>query len=72
MSIRTLRVVPVLRIISIEKARKSYIDCSGFHVDWEHRFGPDLPLYMQVSRDGLILHLSEHYGDGSPGTPWGF
>jgi ribosomal-protein-alanine N-acetyltransferase len=23
---------------------------------------------MQVSRDGLVLHLSEHYGDGSPGT----
>ncbi len=25
-------------------------------------------MYMQVSRDGLVLHLSEHYGDGSPGT----
>jgi ribosomal-protein-alanine N-acetyltransferase len=23
---------------------------------------------MQVSRDGLVLHLSEHYGDGSPGA----
>ena len=23
---------------------------------------------MQVSRDGCVLHLSEHYGDGSPGA----
>jgi len=27
-----------------------------------------LPLYMQVSRDEVKLHLSEHYGDGSPGA----
>jgi ribosomal-protein-alanine N-acetyltransferase len=23
---------------------------------------------MQVSRAGLVLHLSEHYGDGTPGS----
>ena len=23
---------------------------------------------MQVSRDGCVLHLSEHYGDASPGA----
>jgi hypothetical protein len=23
---------------------------------------------MQVSRDGLVLFLSEHHGDGTPGT----
>jgi hypothetical protein len=33
-----------------------------------HRFAPDLPLYMQVSRDGSVLHLSEHHGDCSPGA----
>ena len=27
-----------------------------------------MPLYMQVSKDGCILHLSEHFGDGTPGT----
>ncbi len=26
------------------------------------------PLYMQVSRAGLVLHLSEHHGDGTPGS----
>jgi hypothetical protein len=68
MSARTLQVIPILRIFSVEKAREFYIDYASFHLDWEHRFEPDLPLYMQVSRDGLVLHLSEHYGDGSPGT----
>ena len=65
---RASRVIPVLRIFSVEKARECYLDYAGFHLDWEHRFEPKAPLYMQVSRDGLVLHLSEHFGDGSPGT----
>jgi ribosomal-protein-alanine N-acetyltransferase len=68
MSLRTLRVIPILRIFSVEKAREFYLDYLGCNLDWEHRFEPTAPLYMQVSRDGLVLHLSEHYGDGSPGT----
>jgi ribosomal-protein-alanine N-acetyltransferase len=68
MSVRALRVIPILRIFSVEKAREFYLDYLGCHLDWEHRFKPDAPVYMQVSRDGLIVHLSEHYGDGSPGA----
>lgn len=68
MSLQVQRVIPVLRIFSIEKAREFYFGYLGFQLDWEHRFEPELPLYMQVSRDGLILHLSEHYGDGTPGS----
>jgi ribosomal-protein-alanine N-acetyltransferase len=68
MSLRTLRVIPTLRIFSVEKAREFYLNYFGCHLDWEHRFNETAPLYMQVSRDGLVLHLSEHYGDGSPGT----
>ena len=62
------RVVPVLRIFSVEKAREFYVDFLGFTVDWEHRFDDDAPLYMQVSRAGMSLHLSEHHGDGTPGA----
>ena len=65
---RAKRVIPILRIFSVERAREFYVDYLGFHVDWEHRFEPNLPLYMQISRDGLVLHLSEHHGDGSPGA----
>jgi len=59
--------VPILRIFDLAKAKAFYVDLLGFHVDWEHRFEPDYPLYMQVSRDGVRLHLSEHHGDGTPG-----
>jgi uncharacterized glyoxalase superfamily protein PhnB len=61
-------VVPILRIFSGEKAREFYVGFLGFSVDWEHRFDEAAPLYMQISRGGLRLHLSEHHGDGTPGT----
>ncbi|MBQ5941766.1 glyoxalase superfamily protein [Massilia sp. AB1] len=61
-------VAPILRIFDEAKAREFYVDFLGFTVDWEHRFEPDLPLYLQVSRGGLVLHLSEHHGDCCPGA----
>src|SRR4051794_28673313 len=54
--------IPILRIFDEAKAREFYLDFLDFHLDWEHRFAPDLPLYCQVSRSGLMLHLSEHHG----------
>lgn len=68
MAIEFSRVVPTFRIFSLEKAREFYLGFLGFKVDWEHRFEPDAPVYMQVSRDGLAIHLSEHHGDGTPGS----
>ncbi len=49
------------------KAREFYVGFLGFSIDWEHRFADDAPLYMQISRDGCVIHLSEHYGDCVPG-----
>lgn len=60
--------IPIFRIFDEAKAREFYVDFLGFAVDWEHRFEPDMPLYMQVSRGGLRIHLSEHHGDGTPGS----
>ncbi len=60
--------IPVFRIFSVEKAREFYLDFLGFRLDWEHRFGPDMPLYMQVSRGPVALHLTEHHGDACPGS----
>jgi uncharacterized glyoxalase superfamily protein PhnB len=62
------KTIPMLRMFDEAKAREFYVDFLGFRIDWEHRFEAGLPLYMQVSRDGCVIHLSEHYGDGSPGT----
>ncbi|MCP5367886.1 MAG: VOC family protein [Hyphomicrobiales bacterium] len=59
--------VPILRIFDEAKAREFYCGFLGFAVDWEHRFEPGTPLYMQVSRGGARLHLSEHHGDCCPG-----
>jgi catechol 2,3-dioxygenase-like lactoylglutathione lyase family enzyme len=68
MTIAFAQTVPVFRIFSLNKAKEFYVDFLGFKVDWEHRFEPDLPVYMQVSRNGLVFHLSEHHGDGTPGS----
>lgn len=62
------RTVPILRMFSVEKAKEFYVGWLGFKVDWEHEFEPDTPKYMQVSRGNLVFHLSEHYGDGTPGA----
>ncbi len=68
MAIQFGRAVPIFRIFSLEKALEFYVDFLGFKVDWQHRFEPDAPVYMQVSRDGLVIRLSEHHGDGTPGS----
>ena len=59
--------IPLVRIFDEHKAREYYCDWLGFNVDWEHRFEEGTPLYMQISLGGLTLHLSEHYGDCTPG-----
>lgn len=61
-------VKPVLRIFDYQKALDFYIHWLGFTIDWEHRFEEGAPVYLQISRGDIVLHLSEHSGDGSPGT----
>ncbi len=60
--------VPILRSFDEAKAKEFYIDWLGFKVDFEHRFEPTLPLYMGISRDDCVLHITEHHGDGCPGA----
>lgn len=60
--------IPIVRIFSEEKAKEFYVDFLGFKIDWEHRFEADFPLYAQVTRSGMTLHLSEHHGDATPGS----
>lgn len=62
------RAVPVLRMFDAEKTKEFYLSFLDFQLDWEHRYEPGMPLYMQVSNGELVLHLSEHFGDGTPGT----
>lgn len=60
--------VPVVRIFDQAAAYDFYLDYLGFAVEWEHRFEPELPLYARIRRDKTVLDLSEHHGDGTPGT----
>lgn len=60
--------VPVLRIWDEALAKEFYLDYLGFGVEWEHRFEAGLPLYLRIRRGETVLDLSEHHGDGTPGT----
>ncbi len=68
MSEPTFRAIPILRIFDLAKAKEFYVDFLGFQIEWEHRFADDAPVYMQIARSDLVLHLSEHHGDASPGA----
>lgn len=64
--------VPVLRSLDEARAREFYLDYLHFTIEWEHRFdyAPSV-LYMRLRRDQFVLDLSEHHGDGTPGsTVW--
>lgn len=54
------KAIPTLGINDYQTAINYYLDFLGFKIDWEHRFAPNDPVYMQVSKNGLILHLSEN------------
>jgi catechol 2,3-dioxygenase-like lactoylglutathione lyase family enzyme len=56
-------VFPQLRMTDWDRSRKFYIDGLGFTIDWEHRFEPHLPVFAQLTRDGLSLFLSGHRDD---------
>ncbi len=60
--------VPVLRVQDEALARDFYLGWLGFTEVFAHRFAPGLPLYLRVRRDALLLDLSGHHGDGTPGS----
>lgn len=61
------KAIPILRIFDYPKAIEFYIDWLGFQIDWENRpFGT--LVYMQISLQEVVLHLSEHHGDSTPGA----
>ncbi|AQX13043.1 bleomycin resistance protein [Elizabethkingia meningoseptica] len=61
-------IIPVLRMFDYQKAKEFYVDWLGFDILWEHTFDENFPVYMEVQRDNIKFHLSEHHGDGTPGT----
>lgn len=60
--------VPVIRIQDERLAREFYLEYLGLATEWEHRFEPGMPLYLRARRGEVVLDLSEHHGDGVPGS----
>jgi catechol 2,3-dioxygenase-like lactoylglutathione lyase family enzyme len=67
MGISIERPIPILRMHDVEAAKRFYVEYLGCTIDWQDGEG-DRPVYMQVSRGGLVLHLSSHHDDGTPGS----
>ncbi|WP_347218892.1 glyoxalase superfamily protein [Chryseobacterium sp.] len=68
------QIIPVLRIFDYQKALEFYVDWLDFEIAWEHRFEENMPAYIEVKKENIILHLTEHHGDASPGSSvfiWG-
>jgi extradiol dioxygenase family protein len=61
------QVVPVIRMFDVNATIRFYCEYLGCQIDWQEGEG-DRPIYLQVSRDNLVLHLSSHHCDGTPGT----
>ena len=57
------QIIPVLRITNYRVSRTYYTELLGFQVDWEALLDPEMAVCMQVSRDGMALHLTEHADD---------
>jgi len=60
------KTIPILRILDEAKAKEFYVDFLGFKIDWGNRATG--ALFMQLSLDECVLHLSEHSGDACPGA----
>ena len=56
-------VVPQLRITSARHSLPFYLDGLGFVIDWQHQFEPGFPLFLQLTRAGQTIFLTEHNGD---------
>ncbi|CAM04453.1 hypothetical protein A8924_5591 [Saccharopolyspora erythraea NRRL 2338] len=60
-------VIPILRVEEVDVALKWY-ELLGFTAQWEHRFEPGLPAFVEIARGDVRIFLSEHEGDAQPDT----
>ena len=60
-------VIPILHVQDATAALAWY-GRLGFAKQWEHRFDPGFPAFVEVARGRVRLFLSEHKGDARPDT----
>lgn len=61
--------IPVLHMTNADATEAFYCGLLGFRLEFQVRASESRrdPCYMGVSRDGAVLHLSGHAGDGVAG-----
>jgi len=62
------KIIPLFRIFDYNKAVAFYIDWLGFEIIDKHSYGDNFPLYIQIRKGEIEIHLTEHHGDCSPGA----
>ena len=63
------QVVPLLRMIDWTATRRFYVEFLGATVEWVDDSGDHTPRYVSIKLpSGARLQLSEHNGDGTPGS----
>ncbi|NKB54485.1 MAG: VOC family protein [Rhizobiaceae bacterium] len=60
--------ISMLRVKDARAAETFYCDKLGFQKSWEYDPGDGDPIFVEVTRDQVQFHLSEHEGDGPPGV----
>ena len=60
--------ISTFRVGDARSSESYYRDQLGFATTWQHDPGEGFPVFVEVSRDQVAIHLSEHEGDGAFGA----
>ena len=59
--------ISMLRVENAGKSEEFYTQKLGFAKSWGYDPGNGEPVFLEITRDHVSLHLSEHEGDGPLG-----
>jgi uncharacterized glyoxalase superfamily protein PhnB len=59
-----LGTISMLRVAGAKASQKMYCEQLGFATSWIDDVGDGSPVFVEVTRDAVAFHLSEHVGDG--------
>lgn len=62
------RTISMLRVSDARASEQLFCGKLGFRKSWEHDPGDGYPVFVEVTRDNVSFHLSEHEGDGPMGV----
>ncbi|WPR77751.1 glyoxalase superfamily protein [Algoriphagus sp. NG3] len=54
------RVIPILKIVDVIRAKEFYVDMMGFEVEWEKKSDEKSSIYMILSYKHIILYFTDY------------